>query len=106
MSRAQSRAYFALDSDSEKGELDIFLEGTVSSDDSVPRLVAAKWRPSQRLLAVTPWFLAVFFAAVSLLLLVERASGVSSLGSYENGFETDISKTLPTKSLAYLYIGN
>lgn len=83
------------ESDSEKGELDSFLERSRTSDDgrndghngiqTRPRRLLC-----QRLLTITPWLLTVFFATLSLVLF-KRGSNTYTFGSYSSGFDTDIS---------------
>ncbi|KAH8882203.1 hypothetical protein GQ53DRAFT_701340 [Thozetella sp. PMI_491] len=85
-------AYAAIDdSDSEKGELQRFLEPSLAPEDVVPRFARRKYWPLlERLWSILPWFLAIFFASLSAFLLLERDHSTGRYGSYEDGFDSDM----------------
>ena len=78
--------YTAVDTDSEKGELDSFLEKSPSIHPKQSR-----W-PYTRLLSLTPWLLLVIMTALSAFLLLERRSQHAPFGTYETGFTSDLCK--------------
>lgn len=97
MPTTSSHAYMAAETDSEKGELDAFLDQSILSGDGTfwyekrPR-----WLPPHKVLAVTPWILSAFFATLSLILLFkgDYVARTTPFGSYELGFSTDIGMSL------------
>ncbi|KAK3390698.1 hypothetical protein B0H63DRAFT_519909 [Podospora didyma] len=89
MSRLSNSSYTAVDSDSEKGEH----EGFLDSDNDSHRdhaLASPRQSRTERAAAILPWLLSIFFAVVSLCLLLERRGTTNSLGTYEDGFSTGI----------------
>lgn len=85
--------YTAIDGDSDHGELDGFLERGFSSEYT-PRLPLTKWHRVRRWLhVVIPWFLTVFFATFSMVLLWRQdPSHLYKYGTYETEFDTDLGK--------------
>jgi hypothetical protein len=94
-------AYAAIDdSDSEKGELERFLEPSLAPEDGVPRFARRKYWPLlERLWSKVPWFLVIFFASLSAFLLFERGHSAGAYGSYEDGFNSDMRKSSVCSSL-------
>ena len=86
------RTYTAIDSDSEKGEHEGFLDHLISDDNSQGHARNSRWLPSSRTLAVVPWVLTAAFAALSLFLLFKEGGLANRYGSYEAGFITDLSR--------------
>ena len=75
--------------DSEKGQADIFL------DKLKPKYGLLWWSSRNTLLLAIPWLLAILFASVSLILLIERYSASSTFGTYETYFKADLGKHIP-----------
>jgi hypothetical protein len=85
--------YLRLDSDSEKDEISGYLSPSVSNEINCYRYEKSpKFVLFRRLTTILPWLLSFFFASLSSFLAFRRSASTSSLGSYEQGFETDISK--------------
>lgn len=87
-----SQGFFtAVDAMSDKEERDPFLE-TLESSGSDPSLLKNRPRSSWRtVLTVTPWLISACLGVWVLVLHSELNNGAAVFGSYESGFDTDIS---------------
>ncbi|KAL7904109.1 hypothetical protein GGI35DRAFT_490820 [Trichoderma velutinum] len=84
--------YAALKSETDKEELDRFIESPEPApDEHHHHLADSKWVPRKCLMNVFPWLLNVALALLLLLLFYERFNRSTSFGSYESGFNSDIS---------------
>jgi len=89
------RVYSPVDTDSEKGEQEGFLQLSLAQDGGDHRQVPGATRSlRQKVCAFTPWFSTAFFAMTTLLLLLKQDECTTSFGSYELSFDTDMSMNI------------
>jgi hypothetical protein len=89
-----SRPYSQGDTYSEKEEHVHFLEQTPTHDGDCHQLSATRRSLRQGILAFAPWISTGFFILTTLLLLLKQGSCKTRFGSYEVGFETDMSMNI------------
>jgi hypothetical protein len=98
---ARMPQYTPVDVNSNKDELDAFLERAASPEDILQRASIRRHRVSGSLQTTIPWALAVIFGTLSLFLIWERDAGDGyRYGTYEEGFDTDIGESL---ALSFLH---
>ena len=92
---AKMPQYTPVDDNSNKDELDAFLERVSSPEHISQRVPSRQHRVSSSMQTAIPWALAVIFGTLSLFLIWERDAGDGyRYGTYEEGFDTDIGESL------------
>lgn len=79
--------HISVDSEPDNSEIDGFL------GERAVRCYCQKRRKFNHLAIAAPWVLSVVFAALTLILLLERPSH-DTFGTYEDGFKTDFTTCL------------
>jgi len=87
--------YTPVDVNSNKDELDAFLERVSSPEHISQRVSSRQHRVSGSMQTAIPWALAAIFGTLSLFLIWERDAGDGyRYRTYEEGFDTDIGESL------------
>ena len=82
------------------------VSSTGEIDANIRQLLHRQWPPqpqwAMRLFALLPWVSTLAFASLSLILYFRQFRTTSSLGTYEAGFRTDLSKFIFIQSNIFI----